>query len=45
MVPVVPERVTNALRHGSGTRTPDPTAHPDGIEVAVRDRSDELVPP
>ncbi|MFI6699198.1 hypothetical protein ACIBJC_09525 [Streptomyces sp. NPDC050509] len=45
MVLVVPERITNALRHGGGTCAPDPTAYPDGIEAAVRDRSDELVPP
>ncbi|MEW1830045.1 ATP-binding protein [Streptomyces sp. NPDC088196] len=36
---VVSELVTNALRHGGGTCTLDLTAHPDGIEVAVHDRS------
>ncbi|MEW2152524.1 ATP-binding protein [Streptomyces albidoflavus] len=36
---VVSELVTNALRHGGGTCTLDLTAHPDGIEVAVNDRS------
>ncbi len=39
VVPVVSELVTNALRHGGGNCTLDPTAHPDGIEVAVHDRS------
>ncbi|MFF5301619.1 ATP-binding protein [Streptomyces sp. NPDC013161] len=38
---VVSELVTNALRHGGGTCTLDLTAHPDGIEVAVHDRSPE----
>lgn len=36
---VVSELVTNALRHGGGTRTLDLTAHPDSIEVAGHDRS------
>ena len=36
---VVSELVTNALRHGGGTCTLDLTARPDGIEVAVHDRS------
>ncbi len=31
--------MTNALRHGGGRCTLDLTAHPDGIEVAVHDRS------
>ncbi|MET7931941.1 ATP-binding protein [Streptomyces sp. NPDC005349] len=39
LVLVVSELVTNALRHGGGTRTLDLTAHPDSIEVAVHDRS------
>ncbi|MBK3572974.1 ATP-binding protein [Streptomyces sp. MBT65] len=39
VVLVVPERVTNAVRHGGGTCTLDLTAHPDSIEVAVHDRS------
>ncbi|MFE9885548.1 ATP-binding protein [Streptomyces scopuliridis] len=36
---VVSELVTNALRHGGGTCTLELTAHPDSIEVAVRDPS------
>ncbi|MFF3412980.1 ATP-binding protein [Streptomyces sp. NPDC002742] len=39
MALVVSELATNALRHGGGTRTPELTAHPDSIEVAVHDRS------
>ena len=39
VVLVVSELITNALRHGGGTCTLDLTAHPDGIEVAVHDRS------
>ncbi|MEU6108525.1 ATP-binding protein [Streptomyces albidoflavus] len=39
VVLVVSELVTNALRHGGGRCTLDLTAHPDGIEVAVHDRS------
>ncbi|WP_328679823.1 ATP-binding protein [Streptomyces sp. NBC_00343] len=39
VVLVVSELVTNALRHGGGTCTLNLTAHPDGVEVAVRDRS------
>ncbi|WP_405950157.1 ATP-binding protein [Streptomyces prunicolor] len=39
VVLVVSELVTNALRHGGGTCTLNLTAHPDGVEVAVHDRS------
>ncbi|MGW2302494.1 ATP-binding protein [Streptomyces sp. NPDC001809] len=39
VVLVVSELVSNALRHGGGSCTLDLTAHPDGIEVAVHDRS------
>lgn len=39
VVLVVSELVTNALRHGGGTCTLNLTAHPDSIEVSVRDRS------
>ncbi|MFD3413887.1 ATP-binding protein [Streptomyces cyaneofuscatus] len=39
VVLVVSELVTNALRHGGGTWTLELTAHPDSIEVAVRDHS------
>ncbi|QGZ47636.1 ATP-binding protein [Streptomyces sp. QHH-9511] len=35
----VSELVTNALRHGGGTRTLDLTANPGSIEVAVHDYS------
>ncbi|MFD6327765.1 hypothetical protein ACFWOL_34260 [Streptomyces sp. NPDC058442] len=31
------ELVTSALRHGRGTWTPDLTAHPFPVEVAVHD--------
>ncbi len=41
VVLVVSELVTNALRHGGGTYTLELTAHPDSIEVAVRDRSSQ----
>ena len=41
VVLVVSELVTNALRHGGGTCTLDLTAHRDGIEVAVHNRSGE----
>ncbi|MEV4947901.1 ATP-binding protein [Streptomyces sp. NPDC053755] len=39
---VVSELVTNALRHGGGTCALDLTAHPHGIEVAVRDPSPQV---
>ncbi len=39
MVLVVSELVTNALRHGGGACTLYLSAHLDGIEVAVHDRS------
>ncbi|MFF5718900.1 ATP-binding protein [Streptomyces buecherae] len=39
VVLVVSELVTNALRHGGGTCVLELTAHPDSIEVAVRDPS------
>ncbi|WUH92804.1 ATP-binding protein [Streptomyces sp. NBC_00433] len=39
VVLVVSELVTNALRHGGGTCTLELTAHPNSIEVDVRDRS------
>lgn len=39
---VVSELVTNALRHGGGTYALNLSAHPDGIEVAVHDRSPQL---
>ncbi|MFD5751204.1 ATP-binding protein [Streptomyces sp. NPDC127033] len=39
VVLVVSELVTNALRHGGGDCTLELAAHPDGVEVAVRDRS------
>ncbi len=39
VVLVVSELVTNALRHGGGTYALYLSAHPDGIEVAVHDRS------
>jgi anti-sigma regulatory factor (Ser/Thr protein kinase) len=39
VVLVVSELVTDALRHGGGRRTLDPTARPDIIEMAVHDRS------
>ncbi|GAA2516129.1 ATP-binding protein [Streptomyces gobitricini] len=42
VVLVVSELVTNALRHGGGTCTLDLTAHPDSIEVAVRDPSPQV---
>ncbi|MEU9107200.1 ATP-binding protein [Streptomyces xanthophaeus] len=42
VVLVVSELVTNALRHGGGTCALDLTAHPDGIEVAVRDPSPQV---
>ncbi|MGA5192627.1 ATP-binding protein [Streptomyces exfoliatus] len=42
VVLVVSELVTNALRHGGGTCTLHLTAHPDSIEVAVRDPSPHL---
>ncbi|MEV6583252.1 ATP-binding protein [Streptomyces sp. NPDC051582] len=35
----VSELVTNALRHGGGSYALDLTSRPDGIEVAVHDRS------
>ncbi|MFF1644820.1 ATP-binding protein [Streptomyces sp. NPDC058240] len=41
VVLVVPELVTNALRHGGGTYTVDLTEHPDSIEVSVHDRSSQ----
>ncbi|MER6441617.1 ATP-binding protein [Streptomyces sp. NPDC001185] len=39
VVLVVSELVTNSLRHGGGDCTLEVSAHPDGIEVAVRDHS------
>lgn len=42
VVPVVSELVNNALRHGGGDCTLELTAHPDGIEVAVRDRGPQV---
>ncbi|MES4889482.1 ATP-binding protein [Streptomyces sp. NPDC096012] len=39
VVLAVSELVTNALRHGGGRCTLEPTAHPDTIEVAVHDPS------
>jgi hypothetical protein len=39
VVLVVPELLTNALRHGGGTCTLDLSAHPYDIEVAVHDGS------
>jgi anti-sigma regulatory factor (Ser/Thr protein kinase) len=39
VVLVVSELVTNALRHGGGPCALSLAARPDGIEVAVRDRS------
>ncbi|MEU5090609.1 ATP-binding protein [Streptomyces sp. NPDC021356] len=42
VVLVVPELVTNALRHVDGTCTLDLTAHPDSIEVAVHDPSPQV---
>lgn len=40
----VSEFPTNVLRHGSGTCALELTAHPDGIEVVVRDRSPQAPP-
>lgn len=42
VVLVVSELVTNALRHGGGACTLGLTAHADGIEVAVHDRSPRM---
>ncbi|WP_327407113.1 ATP-binding protein [Streptomyces sp. NBC_01288] len=42
VVLVVSELVTNALRHGGGTCTLNLTAYPDGVEVAVHDRSPQM---
>lgn len=41
VVLVVSELVTNALRHGGAPCSLELTAHPYGIEVAVRDRSSQ----
>jgi anti-sigma regulatory factor (Ser/Thr protein kinase) len=41
VVLVVSELVTNALRHGGGTYALELTAHPESIEVTVRDRSSQ----
>ncbi|MBT2527674.1 ATP-binding protein [Streptomyces sp. ISL-99] len=42
VVLVVSELVTNALRHGGGACTLELIAHPDSVEVAVRDRSPQV---
>ncbi|WP_392895588.1 ATP-binding protein [Streptomyces sp. LN699] len=39
VIMVVSELVTNALRHGGGIAIMEVSAHPDAIEVAVRDDS------